>query len=183
MAMSGRMADGIELIEGMIPQNDAAGERTDARWGRIILAEKYIDVLSGKKKPPLSVILRNIKPVLRIVAVGASRARKLLLEATDADSDEVAQALRFDGAQDSEMISPVDRRGVPVPIGVTSGQSAWILRGHGEAPVRNFFAASTPNARRICARASSPSTTRRRGLPQNGAVWVAEPPGTSHRSP
>lgn len=79
--MSGRISEGIKVIKEHIVRLDSEGDRTIAAWTRITLAEIYIQILSGKDKPPATVILKNFLTILGARMFGVRRARALLREA------------------------------------------------------------------------------------------------------
>jgi tetratricopeptide (TPR) repeat protein len=83
LAMMGRISEGIRVIERQIAQADSVGDQTRAAWSRIILAEVYIQILSGKEKPPLRVLLRNLSTIVGVLISGANRARALLKKAAE----------------------------------------------------------------------------------------------------
>ena len=49
---TGRIFEGIRLIERAIAARDAAGDRTQAGFARILLAEVYIQLLAGGRTAP-----------------------------------------------------------------------------------------------------------------------------------
>ncbi len=57
LVLSGRIADGIRLLEQAIYARDAEGLRTVAAWNRITLAEIYLEILTARQKPPARVHL------------------------------------------------------------------------------------------------------------------------------
>jgi class 3 adenylate cyclase len=77
----GRISEGIDVIEKSIAQCDAAGDHTYAAFGRILLAEIYIQILSGGQKPSAAVVLKNFWILVGAKLFGARRARALLQEA------------------------------------------------------------------------------------------------------
>jgi class 3 adenylate cyclase len=81
LATLGRVSEGIRMIEKEIAQADATGDETRAAMSRIILAEVYIQILSGKQKPGVMVLFRNFWTVTGALIFGASRARTLLRRA------------------------------------------------------------------------------------------------------
>lgn len=83
LAMTGRISEGIRVIEQEIAKSEAIGDQTRAAWSRIILAEVYIQILSGKEKPTLGVLLRNLSTIVSVLIFGANRARALLKEAAE----------------------------------------------------------------------------------------------------
>jgi hypothetical protein len=81
MAMLGRISEGIDVVKQQIARLDSAGDRTVAAWTRITLAEIYIQILSGKDRPPAVVILKNFWTIVDTMIFGVRRARALLREA------------------------------------------------------------------------------------------------------
>jgi class 3 adenylate cyclase len=81
MAALGRVAEGIAVIEQLIAQRDEAGDRTSAAFARVLLAEIYIQILSSKKRPAASVVVKNIRILTHAKVFGAHRARILLEQA------------------------------------------------------------------------------------------------------
>jgi class 3 adenylate cyclase len=81
LAMQGRISEGIRMIEKEIDQADATGDQTRAALSRIILAEVYIQIRSGKEKFGVIVLFRNFWTVTGALIFGASRARTLLRQA------------------------------------------------------------------------------------------------------
>ena len=84
LVMLGRIAEGIRAVEQQIAQSDAIGDQNGGVSGRIILAEIYIHMLSGKERPPAHVLFRNLWAVIGGLILGARRARTLLMEAAAA---------------------------------------------------------------------------------------------------
>jgi class 3 adenylate cyclase len=81
LALLGRIADGIRTIQQEIIESDTTGDCTRAAWGRIVLAEIYIQIISGKEKPAAAVLLRNLWTIVDAMILGARRAHRLLGEA------------------------------------------------------------------------------------------------------
>jgi len=81
IALTGRLSEGIRAIRQSMAQLDAAEDRGNATWTRIILAEIYIQILSGKEKPPALVVLKNIWTIGDTLFFGHRRATALLSEA------------------------------------------------------------------------------------------------------
>jgi class 3 adenylate cyclase len=81
LAMLGQVSEGIRMIEKEIAQADATGDQTRAAMSRIILAEVYIQILSGKEKPGVTVLFRNFWTITGVLIFGASRAQTLLRQA------------------------------------------------------------------------------------------------------
>jgi class 3 adenylate cyclase len=81
LAMMGHISEGIHVIERQIAQSDSVGDQVRAAWSRIMLAEVYIQILSGKERPTLGVLLRNLWTIVDVMIFGVSRARDLLKKA------------------------------------------------------------------------------------------------------
>ena len=81
LAMMGQVSEGIHLIKQQVLRFDELGHFGAGAWERIILAEIYIEVLSRKQKPPISVLIRNFRTIAGIMLFGARRARTLLEQA------------------------------------------------------------------------------------------------------
>ena len=79
--MLGQLSDGIRLIEQSISRSDELGHVAAGAWERIILAEIYIEVLSGREKPATSVLFKNFWTIVGVMVFGARRARALLQQA------------------------------------------------------------------------------------------------------
>jgi class 3 adenylate cyclase len=74
----GRVAEGVRLIQRTIAAREASGDRTQAGFARILLAEVYIQILTGGRKARAAVIIKNL-PILATARFrGARRARALL---------------------------------------------------------------------------------------------------------
>ena len=80
LAMLGQISDGIRVVKQQIARCDRIGDQSPGAFARIILAEIYIQILSGKDKPPASVLLKNLWAILYAMVFGARRARTLLQE-------------------------------------------------------------------------------------------------------
>jgi hypothetical protein len=57
------------------------GYRSYANWGRIYLAEFYIAMLTGTRKPSLRILLRNFLFLMRAKPIAAEKADALLHQA------------------------------------------------------------------------------------------------------
>jgi class 3 adenylate cyclase len=78
----GRISEGVDIIKKNIGEREAAGDSTLAAFGRIALAEFYIQALSGKRerRPAGAVIFKNLGAVIATLLFGARRAKALLEE-------------------------------------------------------------------------------------------------------
>ena len=79
--LTGRLKEGIALLERAIDASDKAGDRGNACWNRIFLAEIYIEILASQQQVALGVLLKNFGTILRGKLFGARLARALLDEA------------------------------------------------------------------------------------------------------
>jgi class 3 adenylate cyclase len=81
LALMGRISEGINVLKRQIAQSDLVGDQTRAALCRIILAEIYIQMISGKEEPQAAVLLKNLKTIVGAMIFGARRARALLVKA------------------------------------------------------------------------------------------------------
>jgi hypothetical protein len=81
LAMLGQISKGIQVLKRHVAKCKTTGDQSGAAWARIILAEIYIQIVSGKEKPSISVLLANLRTIVGAIAFGAGRARALLMEA------------------------------------------------------------------------------------------------------
>jgi class 3 adenylate cyclase/tetratricopeptide (TPR) repeat protein len=81
LVMLGRISEGISIIEQQIARCDAMGDQVLGAWARIILAEIYIEILSGRKRPAVAVVFKNFGAIVRAMIFGADRSRMLLQQA------------------------------------------------------------------------------------------------------
>ena len=81
LATLGRISEGVGVIKRQIALSDTVGDKTRAAWGRIILAEIYIEILSGKEKPSVALLLKNFRTILGAMTSGVRRAQALLKQA------------------------------------------------------------------------------------------------------
>jgi hypothetical protein len=79
LIQTGRVSEGIRLIERTIEAREAAGDRSLAAFTRILLAEVYIEILSGGRKAPAATVLRNL-PTLAVARLRGARRASALLE-------------------------------------------------------------------------------------------------------
>ena len=81
LAMMGQISEGINVLKRQIAQSDSVADQTRAALARIILAEIYIQIISGKEKPQVAVLLKNLTSIVDAMIFGARRARALLVKA------------------------------------------------------------------------------------------------------
>jgi hypothetical protein len=83
MVLEGDFANGVRFIEAAIQRNDREGSPLGRDFARIFLAETYLEFLAPRRKPPLSVIVKNLPFVVGTALTGWRRAFKLLIQARD----------------------------------------------------------------------------------------------------
>jgi class 3 adenylate cyclase/tetratricopeptide (TPR) repeat protein len=79
--LAGRIGKGIRLLESAIAAYDARGEGLYAKSTKLPLAEIYLEMLTSRARPPLSIVLRNLGMVLRVKFFGVRRIEALLEQA------------------------------------------------------------------------------------------------------
>jgi hypothetical protein len=79
--LAGRISEGIQLLENAITTYDARGEDLVATFTKNSLAEIYLEMLTSRAGPPLSVILKNVVMILRVKFLGKRRIEVLLEQA------------------------------------------------------------------------------------------------------
>jgi class 3 adenylate cyclase/tetratricopeptide (TPR) repeat protein len=81
LALTGRLAEGFRCLKRAIALFDDVEDRTNAAWARIVLAEIYLQILSGDEKPSMAFLMKNIVPIASTIAFGAGRVKVLLEKA------------------------------------------------------------------------------------------------------
>jgi hypothetical protein len=81
LVLSGRVREGIKFLESAIAARDADGFRSMAAWNRITLAEIYLEILTARERPPMRIIVKNLRTFLASMLFGARRAEELLEKA------------------------------------------------------------------------------------------------------
>jgi class 3 adenylate cyclase len=76
--LTGKLREGVRLYERFVHEQDTSGYKGAADVGRIHLAEIYLEVLSGRRKPPLRIVLKNAPFLIQAKWRGFVRARCLL---------------------------------------------------------------------------------------------------------
>jgi hypothetical protein len=61
--LRGRIHKGIRLMEKAIAARESDGYQAAADWYRLLLCDLYLEIITGKEKPPTSVLLKNL-PIL-----------------------------------------------------------------------------------------------------------------------
>ena len=82
LVMQGKFAKGVSQIRKHIVESERQGYRLIADWARVFLAEVYLELLTGKEKPSIGVLMQNIAFLVRTVPFAAQRALELLLQAS-----------------------------------------------------------------------------------------------------
>jgi class 3 adenylate cyclase len=72
LAVRGELAAAIRWMEEAIAKREKEGYCIVADWYRMFLCEIYLEIISGKEKPPLHVLMRNA-PTLVIVMFSAQK--------------------------------------------------------------------------------------------------------------
>ena len=72
------IAEGLGLIDKAILKRDSEGYRTCADWYRLFLCEIYLQMVEGKEKLPLLVLLRNLPTLMKILLTAGSRVLPLI---------------------------------------------------------------------------------------------------------
>jgi class 3 adenylate cyclase/tetratricopeptide (TPR) repeat protein len=76
--LNGDIGRGIRVIESVIATARRDGWRAAEDWAKLILCEVYLEVMFSKDKPPLSLLLRNIPTLVKILFVGRSSIESLV---------------------------------------------------------------------------------------------------------
>ena len=77
LVMRGQIAEGISLINAAIMRVDGAGYSAGADWYRLFLCEVFLEIIAGKEKPPLRVLLRNLPVLVKVMVTAPSSIRAL----------------------------------------------------------------------------------------------------------
>lgn len=80
LATTGRIGHGLSSIEKTIAQREAEGFMAAADWSRLYLCEVYLAILSGQGGASLSVLMRNLRSVARVLIFGAKRIEALVAQ-------------------------------------------------------------------------------------------------------
>jgi hypothetical protein len=80
--LQGRFALGTSRLAKYIADRDEDEYSALATWARVFLAEVYLEMVAGQKKPSLRVMLRNLPFLVRALPFAASRALDLLMRAS-----------------------------------------------------------------------------------------------------
>ncbi len=84
LLLGGDLRNGVWVLEALIDRVESElGYRAYADWTRIFLAEFYIALLQGEKKPSLRVVLKNLLFLATAKRAAAKRAEALLRRAME----------------------------------------------------------------------------------------------------
>lgn len=78
LILNGEIAKGIKQVKTAIKHHENDGYKTCADWHRLLLAEVYVEVLSGREKPALKILLRNLMSIIRVFVSGEREIVRLL---------------------------------------------------------------------------------------------------------
>jgi class 3 adenylate cyclase len=79
--LGGAFGRGVRLCEKFVDEQEAAGYQAAADWGRLNLADVYLEMLSSRQRPPLRMLVRNLLFLLRVRFSGPARVEHLLKKA------------------------------------------------------------------------------------------------------
>jgi len=78
MVLNGNIGGGIRWLEQSILRREQEGYRVCADWFRLFLCEVYLEVISGKEKPPINVLFRNIMTLAKVMFTAEKRILALV---------------------------------------------------------------------------------------------------------
>jgi len=78
LVLDGQVSAGIRWTEQAILRRDNERYRRAADWYRLFLCEIYLEIISGTKKPPANVILRNMLTLITIMFAAQKRIVELV---------------------------------------------------------------------------------------------------------
>ena len=73
LVLRGQIAEGIRFINNAALARDYEGYRVAADWSRLFLCEVFLEIIAGKQKPPLSILLKNLPALLKVTLTAPSR--------------------------------------------------------------------------------------------------------------
>jgi hypothetical protein len=82
LIMQGKLAKGTSQIRSHIAELERQGYRGAADWAGVLLAEVYLELLTGKEKPQIRVLLPNLVFLIRTLPFAAQMALRLLSQAS-----------------------------------------------------------------------------------------------------
>ena len=78
LAVRGELAAAIRWMEEAISKREKEGYRVAADWYRMFLCEIYLEIISGKDKPPLRVLMRNALTLMIVMFSAPKRVAALV---------------------------------------------------------------------------------------------------------
>jgi hypothetical protein len=78
LVMQGQIREGIHCIEQTILRCEREGNRAYADWSRLFLCEIYLEIVTGKEKAPLLVLLRNAPTLIAVMFTAQRRIHALV---------------------------------------------------------------------------------------------------------
>jgi hypothetical protein len=78
LAVRGELAAAIRWMEDAIAKREGDGYRAAADWYRLFLCEIYLEIISGKEKPPLDVLMRNALTLVVVMLTAQKRITALV---------------------------------------------------------------------------------------------------------
>jgi len=76
--LNGKIGKGIRIIESVIATAHRDGWRVAEDWAKLFLCELYLEVMFPKDKPALSLLLKNIPILIKILLVGPASVESLV---------------------------------------------------------------------------------------------------------
>jgi hypothetical protein len=81
--LQGQIGKGIEVVDEAILKCEREGLSFFANLARLNLAEVYLRVLAGTEKPAISVLLKNLPTILKVMLLGSKRVQVLVARALE----------------------------------------------------------------------------------------------------
>jgi tetratricopeptide (TPR) repeat protein len=81
MVLSGRINEGLSWLTAFVRRGDDDGHLMAGDFARLFLAEIYLSVLVGDRRPPLRVVARNVLTLLKARLSAPAEAERLLTAA------------------------------------------------------------------------------------------------------
>jgi hypothetical protein len=95
--LSGKLAGGVRIIENAVAAAHQDGWRVAEDWAKLFLCEVYLEVMFPKDRPSLSLLLKNVPFLIKILFTGRSSIESLVSEVKsnpqfDADGHHIGRA-------------------------------------------------------------------------------------------
>jgi hypothetical protein len=78
LVIDGEISRGVRWLEEAILRREQEGYRTVADWYRMYLCEIYLEIISAKQKPPISILLRNAFTITLVILRAEQRISNLV---------------------------------------------------------------------------------------------------------